>query len=349
MPTGIEVYSDVAAALGTRFQRDLYHQFNRNATTLALVPARPATNKVPAWDVTFTDGAAPAAFAEGSDVQTSEFGADKNVPATLGWGMYRAPFALSDSEVMQAMQGIGSPEALEDILGERMLTRAAYLAAKINQDLFVGDGSDGSGNPTLVGFYGGGLAATGSYAGIDRGTYPEHATTVLANGGVPRPLTADLLNQAEAQLFTKCGRNHDFMMTSVGVRRKYKGLFETAVQWRTPDTQNIPGVTDPEYGNVPVKRDKDASAGKLIMGVREFLEVQFLPGLGGRDTVMEQMRTLQGINGNPGATPTATSIPFFITPLAKTGNSVKFNLWIQLQLCIRRCNAFVVIEDISEA
>lgn len=344
----VEVYSAVAAALGTRFQRELYHQFNRNASTLAQIQARPATNKVPAWDTTFTAGAAPAAFAEGSDVNTSEFGSDKNVPATLGWGMYRAPFALSDSEVMQAMQGIGSPEALEDLLGERMLTRAAYLASKINQDFYAEDGTDGSGNPTLVGLFGGALAATGVYAGIDRSTYPEHATNVLANGGTPRSLTVDLMNQAEALLYSACGRNHDWIQTSVGVRRKYKGLFETAVQWRTPDSQNVPGVVDPQYGNVPVRRDKDAPSGKLIMGVKDFIEIQFLPGLGGRDTVMEQMRTLQGNAGNPNAPVTATAIPFFITPLAKTGNSVKFNLWTQLQVCVRRCNAFVVIEDIAE-
>ena len=351
MPTGIEVYNDVAAALGNRLEARLYQQFNRTSRMLSLIEAVPAINKVPAWDVEFTSGAAPAAFAEGSDVQTSELGSDKDVQATLPWARYRAPFGLSESEIKQAMRGMGSPVALERLLETRVVSRAAYLASVLNVDLFTGDGTDGAGNPTFLGLYGGGgLAATGDYAGLSRVTYPEWAANVLGNGGTPRSLTPDLMNQAEALLFSACGRNPDFIMTSVGVRRKYKGMFETALQWRTPDNQNVPGVADPQYSNIPVLRDKDATAGKLIMGVRDFLQVQYLPPLGeDDDTVQKRMRALQGNAGDPNAPITATAIPFEISPLAKNGNNVRFNLTIELQLCIKRCNAFVVIEDISEA
>lgn len=353
MPTGLESYSDIAAALGTKFRPQLFEQFNRSATALSLIRAVVARSKVPSWDVEFTDGPDAAAFAEGSDVAAGEYGTDQPVPATLGWAKYRAPFMLSDSEIKQAMRGIGSPEELEDILGHRMLGRAGRLASLANRDLFTGDGTDGSGNPTIVGFYGGALAATGTYATIARGTYAEWAGGVLANGGTPRALTIDLMNQAEELIYRACGMPVDFVMGSTGIFRKYKGLFENQRRLVTPGPSSQTfqaGATNLQFEDALVRRDKDASAGKLIMGVQDFLEVQFLPPLGEtRDTVQSKMAQLQGSTGGPNPRITATAIPYEITPLAKTGNNVKFNLSLELQLCVLRCNAFVVIEDISES
>jgi hypothetical protein len=350
----LENLAAVAGALAQTFAEPLYHQMNREATMLARMEAKPGRGKNCAWDVEFSGSGTADSVAEGSDVAEGEFTTDVPVPATLSWALYRAAFKLSETEVKAAASSIGTPEALVDILGDRLLLKGQQLASKINVDAFLGDGTDGSGNNTLVGFYGGALDDAGTYANINRATYTEWKSTVLANGAVPRALTIDLLNQAEEQLFQKCGRSPLWLMGSSGVRRKYSGLFEEVRRLSTDGRGPLryeAGATELFYQGAPVLRDKDAPSGKLIMAAAEPV-IEFLPALGAdREGIMKRMQMLSGGNGGgtPGTRATATSIPFEIIPLAKTGNSIKFALSVEICMKITRPNAFVVIEDISEA
>jgi len=346
----VETYADIAAGLSQTFEQELYHQFNREATFLSTLAAKPASDKTLSWGVEFTAGADADAVAEGSDVAAGEMTTDKPVPAVLPTALYRTAFALSDSEIKKAAISMGSPDALVDILGDRIFTKAARLASKINKDLFAGTGTNGGGFQNIIGIYTA-AAASGIYAGIDPTTYTEWKSNVLGNGGTPRALTVGLLDQAEELLFTACGRSPSFVMTSAGVRRSYSNLFEQVRRVVSDGMGSMSmnaGASEYFYAGVPVQRDKDATSGKLIMGVGDFLGIEFLPPLGmDKDTVEKKMRMLQGSIGKPGDRLTGTSIPFEITPLAKNGNSVKFMLSVELQLKIRRRNCFVVIEDIA--
>jgi hypothetical protein len=347
----MEAYADVAAALSQTFEKELYQQFNREATFLSIIPAKPATDKTLSWDVEFTGLADAGAVLEGSDVDTSEMATDKAVPATLPTALYRSAIWLTDSEIKKAAISMGSPDALIDILGERILGAGSKLASRINKDLFSGTGTNGAGAPNIIGMLGGAVSASGVYAGIDPATYVEWKSPLIANGGSGRPLTVDLLNQAEEQLFLQCGRSPDFIMTTSAVRRGYSSIFETVRRVVSDGMGGMrmnAGATELFYQGQPVIRDKDAVAGSLIMGVSDFLGVEFLPPLGmDKNSVVAKMATLQGTNGTPGARLTGTSIPFEITPLAKNGNSVKFMMTLELQLKVRRRNAFVVISDIA--
>jgi len=347
----LETYADIAAALSQSFERELFHQFNRTAAFAASLPARPAQDKTLSFDVEFTAGTAPDAVAEGSDVQESEFTTDKPVPASLNTGLYRTAFKMSDSEIKKARISGGSPDALVNILGDRMLTKAARLAQKINTDLWTGTGLGGGGDPAIVGIYGGAVAASGLYANINPATYPEWASTVLGNSGILRPLTVQLLDQAEEQLFIKCGRSPDLIWTGAAVRRAYSSLFTEVTRVVNDGMGTLnrnAGSGEMFYQGQPVRRDKDHPAAKMILGVSDFLKVEFLPPMDiPEEDVTKKMAQLQGTTGNPGAVVTATAIPYEITPLAKTGNSVKFMLSLELQLKITRRNAFVVIEDIA--
>lgn len=347
----IEAYADIAAALSTTFERDLYQQFNREATLLSILPAKPASDKTLSWDVEFTAGADAGAVDEGSDVADTEMATDKAVPAQLPTALYRSAIWLTDSEIKKASISLGSPEALVDILGERIMGAGTKLASRINKDLFSGTGTSAGGKPNIIGLLGGALAASGQYASIDPATYPEWKTPVLANGGTSRPLTVGILDQAEEQLFLQCGRSPNFIITTAGVRRTYSGLFES-VRRVVSDGMGAmrmnAGNTELFYQGHPVLRDKDAVASTLIMGVSDYLGIEFLPPLGmDKNTVVAKMKMLQGTNGTPGERLTGTSIPFEITPLAKNGNSVKFMLTLELQFKVRRRNAFVVVSDIS--
>lgn len=346
----IEVFSDIAAAISQEFETELYHQFNREATFLAQVPSKPAEDKTLSFSVEFTAGSDADAVAEGSDVSAGEMTTDKPVPATLQTGLYRTAFALSDSEIKKAALSNGSAAALIDILGDRVFTKAARLASKINKDLFAGTGTNLGGYNNIIGMDSV-VAATGSYAGIDPATYTEWASGVLANGGTPRALTVGLLDQAEELLFLQCGRKPNFIMTTSGVRRSYSNLFEQVRRVVSDGMGSLSmnaGASEFFYAGIPVQRDKDCTSGCLYMGVSDFMGIEFLPPLGmDRDTVVAKQKTLQGTTGKPGERVTGTSIPFEITPLAKTGNSVKFMMSLELQFKIRRRNAFVKIKDIA--
>lgn len=350
-----ENLSDVAAALAQTFQGALYHQMNREAATLARLEGEVGKGKNCSWDTEFTGTTGTAdAVAEGSDVPDTEYGTDIPVPATLAWSEYRTSFALTEVELIAAQESKGTPEELVNILGDRILLRSQLLAQKINQDLYSGTGTSGGGHPNIVGFHGGALAASGTYANINPATYTEWVSTVLANGGVPRALTLDLLAQAEEQLFRTCGRSPLKLLTSTGVRRKYAGLFQEIQRVVTGGPapvryDPVPGENEYFYQGAQVCRDRDAPSGKIIMLGME-PKVRFMPPLGrDKNTVEAQIRALAGGTGGPDARITGSMVPFQITPLAKTGTSVKFMLTARPQLVTFRRNAYVVISDISES
>lgn len=347
---------DVAAALAQTFAPQLFHQMNREAATLAHLKGEVGGGKNCAWDVEFTGttGLTESSRAEGADVADADYGTDIPVPATLDWAEYGEPFALTETEIIEAATSSGTPEALVDIIGDRVLLRGAKLAAAVNADVFSGDGTDSSGNKNIVGFYGGACDDSGLYATINRATYDEWKSTVLANGSVARALTLDLLAQAEEQLFKKCGRAPICLCTSAGVRRKYQGLFQEVQRVVTPGTpppqwDPVPNENEYFYQGAPVRRDRQAPAGKLLMMAME-PKIRFLPPMGqDKNTVETRIRQMMGTTGGPDGRMTASAMPFQITPLAKTGTSVKFLLTVRPQLVVPRPNAFVVIEDISES
>ena len=48
----------------------------------------------------------------------------------------------------------------------------------------------------------------------------------MANGGVARPLTFDLMAQMESEIFNACSEKPDLIICSTNVWRKYSMLFE---------------------------------------------------------------------------------------------------------------------------
>ena len=80
------------------------------------------------------------------------------------------------------------------------------------------------GEAALMVAHGGAMESTGLYAGISRQQFPEWASNVLGNGGVPRPLTVDLMAQLEANVFTACGEPANLVLASAGVVRRYENF-----------------------------------------------------------------------------------------------------------------------------
>ena len=348
--------SDITTALSTIFDEQMAREWNRLCVGLTMLPIVPGKGKAVNWDASFS-GATAGAYTEGSDIGIGEYSGDKFVPATLAWGEYRSAFQLSELEINAAASSYGSPSAIVDLFGERILGATTKLASTFNADLYTGTGTGGDSASTNIVGLTTAIAASGAYAGITRGAnssnvYAEWEGNVLSNGGTARALTLDLLETADQNIYTASGSSFDWVLCSPGVFRKYADLFVPAVRFAGDGRGVVPmgfGATDYFWKGKPVLRDKDCPAGKLFMGNSNpnAIALRVVPKMETPLDVPSRTVMADGMNGTESVS-SPTQIPLRIVPIAKTGTSVKMAVYTQLQLQVKHPNQFAVISDISE-
>jgi hypothetical protein len=365
-------------ALSVFFDPMLMRQWNRTAVLAGLLAASPASKpqelggKQVAFDVEFTGGTA-STVAEGSDVAASEYASDVDEPFVLPWATYRSSFQVTEQEVDAARNSVGTADDLMDLFGARIMSAGALIASQIEQDMLTGTGVDANGNPTIIGVFGGAVSASGAYGGLNPATWTEWAGNVLANGGVLRTLTPDLLEQADANIFTGSSVPWNLAMTSAGVARKYAGMFYQGPATSTGTATNAPIVRMNDGGQYqlgqptgsvngapaqqqglfwkgqPVYRNRLNPTGKVALLNTDYIKVKYLPRtLRQADIDFMQMMQIEGSSGRQPGSITATGIPMRIAVLAKTGDSYKISCRTTLQMAITRRNAQAVVQDISE-
>lgn len=347
-----EVLSNLSGALAQTFSADIARVWNRDALFLKTVNWKSGGGQGSginvAWDVEVS-GATAAAMAEGSDVAAGEFDYDPVLPATLPWGMYRAAFSLTNHEINVASQNLGNATALGDIVGERFIGKMAKLVDVMEGDVFTGTGTAGNSNPNIIGFDVA-CAATGTYANISKGTYAEWAGNVLANGGVARPLTMDLLAKAEQAMFIASGRSPEALVVSPGVYTKYEGLFESqarVVNGTDSPMKNFYGsFTDGLYWRGrPVVRARKAPSGTCRLVTFSEIEGRYMPWAAVPYGTAVADRPLESSHGDDSS---PIGLACHVYQVAKTGSSAKFAMEITLQLKVTRPNQHAIVTDISE-
>jgi hypothetical protein len=366
-----ELSTAILSALSQTFSPDIQRQWNRICPFLGALSATgsmgEAKGKNVAFDVEFT-GATAGTVAEGSDVASGEYNSDINVPATFQYATYRSSFQISEQEVDMARSSIGTADALMNIFGERILGCSQQLARAIETDCLTGTGVDANGNPAIVGIFGGALSASGNYGSLNPATYSEWAGNVVANGGVNRALTPDLLAQADGQIFTAASLPWNMIMTSVGVARKYESFFTTGAAFGTqqPLVRMNDNTSSPAYGmgvannermqmetlfykGKPVLRNPVAPTGKLALLNTDQIKIKYLPHVPTRAEI-ELFDTI-GLQSSTGgnANIQATSIPVRLVELAKTGDSHKISMRVTLAMAVTRRNACALVQDIAES
>jgi len=367
---GAEVLPAIFNALSTIYESEIERQWNRVTYMLEHIQANGGTSdgsgKQVAFGVEFT-GSTASTQAEGSDVAASEYNSDINEPATFPWATYRSSFQVSEQEVDAARKAMGSPTALMDIFGERLLGCQAQIALSIEKDVLTGTGVDASGNPTIIGIFGGALSASGSYGGLNPATYSEWASNVVSNGGVLRTLTPDLLAQVDQQIFTASSLPWDTIVTSAGVTRKYMSFFTQGppVTGQVPLVRMNDGGQNPQYGmglannakmqleqlywqGKRVMRNAFSPANKIAFLNMDKVRIKYLPHTPSRNEI-ELFQTL-GLQGSTGGnrTITATGIPARCVELAKTGDSHKVSIRATLAMAVTRRNACGTLVDVAE-
>lgn len=332
----------VSNALSQTYESQIVRQINREAATLRFLPKKFGAGKNVAWDTEF-DGALAASYADGADVADGDFGVDDNLPATLAWGLYRAPFRATGLAIAAAGSS-HSPDTLKNLFEEKMFGAVSKLGSVVNTALFTGTGAN-----SILGLLAanGPLDSVGTYAGIDRAVQTGWAGNKLANGGTPRAVSFDLLRAMIRSIFTRQGGYPDILICDPLTFDRIAALFDTNRRWMDSVTTAAGeiklrgGERALDFDGIPIMRDKDCTAGNVVAINTQHVEVRFLPtypsqaasGPNGTFEIHDDMGRVSGL-------------PARIEMLGKTGDTEKAYAKVYVQVRNNRPNSCGWLTDL---
>jgi len=338
----------IANTLATIFEEQITSQINRASVGLQLLQVGPGEGKNLQWSARF--GTDVSSFrADGADLVPADFKNDAKVPANLDYGTYDAPFSMTGKAIAAAM-ATGNPQELENLFADEMGDAVERLAKGINADLWTGAGAA----EQIVGMYStsGPLDTTGVYAGIDRAAQAQWASNELANGGVPRALTFDLMRDTLDAIYTASGENTDLIVTGPALWSKFSKLFGNERRWQQDVTIRGRRITLQgghnalEFDGIPVVRDVDHPSTAMSFLATRHIKMCQMPD---RISEVNQSMGMIGVQGTPEMDmgPQMTGLVARINPLGRNGDSYRFQLILYPQLKVRRCNAQGSLVDLD--
>lgn len=339
--------ANISSALATIFEDTIASQINRATVLLQVLPVvEGTTGKNIAWVARFGT-AVGGARAEGADVTT--LNTDTKVPATLDFGTYDDAFGVT-GKALAAARNARNPAELANLFSEELLECVERLAKGVATDLYTGTGA----TDHIMGLLatGGAIMDTGVYANIDRATWPQWAGNVLANGGVGRALTFQLMRDLRRTVYKASGQKPDLVVTTPEIHEKYGLLFGanrryvTEIKLRGQMITLDGGYQLLEFDGIPVLEDVDCPSGDMIMLNTRYVRVVQLPDEVDAVNQSEAMLGIAGTDEEQLGAP-ARKLRARINPLSKTGDTYNFQLILYPQLQVRRPNTCGVLKDID--
>lgn len=338
----------IASALATIFEDRITQNINRAVVLTQVVPVKDGTGKNLSWVARFgTATPAGAVIADGADV--SVYNSDTKVPATLQYGTYHDAFSIT-GKARAAAANTGNPQELEDLFAEEIEEAVQRLASAIAVDCYTGDGAadtiHGLLDTTVAA-----IGATGTYAGINRSTYAQWKSTVLANGGTERAISFALMREIRRKIYVDSGMKSDLIICDPVVHEKYGELFGTERRYlqdlylRGQKITLDGGYHALEFDGIPVLEDNNCPAGKMLFLNTSQIAIRPLPHA---PDAINQGVGMIGLHGTPEEQMGAGKnvLTARINPLAITGDAYKFQLICYPQIQVKRCNCHGVIEDL---
>jgi len=338
----------IAATLATLFEDRITSQINRSCVALQLLPVGPGEGKNLQWSIRVGSGVGTK-IADGADVQAGDYLNDDKIPASLDYGTYHAAFAVTGKALAGAL-ATGNPAELAALFADELGDAIERLAKGIQQALYDGDGT----TDAMFGLCatGGPLDQTGTYAGVDRSTYPLWASNVDDNGGTPRALVVDLMRDMRTTVYEACGMPFDLILTTPALHAKYGKLMGQERRWvdnvrlRGGKITLDAGFHMLEFDGVPVVRDVDVPDGEMLFLNSQYLKVCQMPD--GISAVNQSMAMAQLVGSEEEQMGEGrTKLVARINPLGRDGDKYKFQLILYPQLKNRRCNAHGRIKDLD--
>jgi hypothetical protein len=332
----------ISAALTQEFQPRVTRTVNRKSMAVRLLSIRKGFGQNTIWAVE-TSGAESTAGAavEGADI--SSFAADVRMPASLAWGQYTAAVKQSGIALAAAASTM-NPDDLRNLFGRDIDNAANALVSQLNKDFHTQNAGAGGVQP--IASFASAVAATGTYAGINKGTTSLWQGVVNANGGTPRPLTLALMRAVRRQLYIN-GEPPDVILASPAQFDAYGALLDSQRRW--VDNLRVDkglikldaGYQALEFEGIPVLRDKDMAAGSMYFINSKHLYWSYLPDalVPGFPAIAEKVA--EGSIDEP------ASLPCAVVALGRTGDSIKAFLKGYYQLICERPNLMGLLSDLS--
>lgn len=342
--------ASIQSALATYFYETVTQNINRATVLGQILPRRPGTGQNIQWDAQFgTAAPTTAVITDGADV--SVYNADTKVPAVLQYGTYHDAFAVT-GKAMAVASAAGNPSQLANLVGDELKDSAQRLAKVISSELYVGPGTANRIHGLLDAA--GPLSATGTYAGLARGTYAQWASNEIDGSALAYATLG--FKKALRALRTACyvasGEKFDVFVCDPATHALIGEEYNTERRWvdqirLARGTIKLEGGYNVlEFDGIPIIEDADCSADTICALNTNHV---FLTNL--QDN-MNQFNSRVGfvpLMGTP-EEHYGTGSPFLmagLVRLAVTGDAHKFANYVWPQLVCRRPNAVGKITSAS--
>lgn len=327
-------------------------QYNRSSVTAHLIQKEVGTGKNLAWNV-IVGTATGQVFTDGQVVST--FNTDVKQLATLAWCEYGDAFLVTgraEDGAQFSQTDLGKTWIFE------LMGATERAAKKLNDDIWSGTGSGGTFSGLTLASNGP-LSATGTYANIVRGTYPQFGGLTLGNAGIPRAVSLSLIEYGFELVFNASGKIPTFGLTTSNIWRVLCELVNDSrrvlqeVYVRGQKLNISLGFNAVEVNGVPVFKDISVPSGYLGFFSDDSIAIEYLPPAPARVQRGKIMATVP-LAGLPqeqdmtGAPPGAgQALVANVIALPSAGN---FESWMVDATCalkVPRPNAHFLIKDIA--
>lgn len=340
-----------SASLSVIFQNPLQNMFRTDNTILSMIPVEYGRGAVWDFDAKFTARTAGGAYAEGADMDASDYDAHSRKKGSINWAQYRTGARIS---------GLAYANAGDNLLYDEVADAGIELVDILAAEVY---GGDETGSPIELGGLARAIDATGAYAGFNPATSGQEAWTSVEDTMALADLTTTTLYETLLRpVKDACGQMPHAVFCNGDILDALAATTEDgllATQYTTAPMSIGPvvaskGVRFVNCHGVPVIEDKHATASTAYAINFNYLRIRQVPSVMSPDAVARIgydriAARVQELTGNPDMTARAIEQQVMarqnrLTPeieaLAKNGDSISYMVKIYLQMLIKRRNAF---------
>lgn len=331
-------FPNITDSLVKLFYDDVTDNINRAIVLAQILEVRDGTGQNIQWDAKFGNPQELATAPIGDGVNVTVFNRDDKIPAVLQYGGYHDAFEVTGKAAAGAMAA-GNPEQLADLVGDDMLDASQRLARAVSAHIYTGDGSVNQIHGLVAA--NGPVRTTGTYANIDRSSFPQWAANEV--DAVGAGISFSLMRQVRRGIYTASGQKNDIIICDPEQHEKYGLIF--GAERRYVDNIRVRGETIKldggyqvlEFDGIPVIEDVQAPANEMLFLNTRQLYLSQMPdpltmynqSMGHTDLVGTQE---EQFGDGP------TGLKARVIPLAKLGDKYPFELILYPQLVSRRQN-----------
>ena len=323
--------------LAQQYRGDIVRQINRKVILLKLLEIRRGAGKNVAW-VAESSGQIAENYSEGADA--ANFGSDAQDPATLSWGLYRAPIHVTKL-AMDAAASSGTPAGNLALFARNLVNSAAALAALVEADAFTGAGTGSliAGLNVAIG------DNTNTYATIARGSKTYWQPFVTDPGSLTAP-TIKQIRDDLGSIYDSCGEVPDLAVCPTAVFNKVASLFDPNRRWTQVNTARGLITLDAGYEGIQIDncmfvKSKDATANQIYYINSNYVHFETLSDARVPNEVMDAVQANDGFGSVP--------LDMVFEPLAKQGPSSRGESLSTVQLVVEKPKTCGVRKNVATA